>query len=137
MPINFEQPMTTYELIAIILSILALVIPALKWLYDKFLKRLEIDFLPSGMITLLHNRSGSYITLGGVYEAKNKSTTVKEISAKVIRKSDNATLSLLWSVFPSPVFRSVAGNYETTFETAHPFKVEAGTCICGVFEYRI
>lgn len=70
MPINFEQPMTTYELIAIILSILALVIPALKWLYDKFLKRLEIDFLPSGMITLLHNRSGSYITLGGVMRQK-------------------------------------------------------------------
>ena len=81
MPINFEQPMTTYELIAIILSILALVIPALKWLYDKFIKRLKIDFLPSGMITLLHNKSGSYITLGGVYEAKNKSTTIKEISA--------------------------------------------------------
>ena len=130
MPINFEQPMTTYELIAIILSILALVIPALKWLYDKFLKRLEIDFLPSGMITLLHNRSGSYITLGGVYEAKNKSTTVKEISAKV-----NATLSLLWSVFPSPVFRSVAGNYETTFETAHPFKVEADTLAPAFVEF--
>lgn len=135
MPINFEQPMTTYELIAIILSILALVIPALKWLYDKFLKRLEIDFLPSGMITLLHNRSGSYITLGGVYEAKNKSTTVKEISAKVIRKSDNATLSLLWSVFPSLVFRSVAGNYETTFETAHPFKVEADTLAPAFVEF--
>lgn len=135
MPINFEQPMTTYELVAIILSVLALIIPALKWVYDKFIKRLRIDFLPSGMITLLHNRSGSYITLGGVYEAKNKSTTIKEISAKVIRRSDNATLSLLWSVFPSPVFRSVAGNYETTFETAHPFKVEADTLAPAFVEF--
>lgn len=135
MPINFEQPMTTYELIAIILSVLALVIPALKWVYDKFIKRLKIDFLPSGMITLYHNRSGSYISLGGVYEAKNKSTTIKEISARVIRKSDNATLSLMWSVFPSPVFRSVAGNYETTFETAHPFKVEADTLAPAFVEF--
>lgn len=135
MPINFEQPMTTYELIAIILSILALVIPALKWLYDKFIKRLKIDFLPSGMITLLHNKSGSYLTLGGVYEAKNKATTVKKISAKVIRKSDNATLSLMWSTFPSPVFRSVAGNYETTFETAHPFKVDADTLAPAFVEF--
>ena len=135
MPINFEQPMTTYELIAIILSVLALVIPAIKWAYDKFIKRLKLDFLPSGMITLYHNRSGSYISLGGVYEAKNKSTTIREISAKVIRKSDNATLSLLWSTFPSPVFRSVAGNYETTFETAHPFKVEADTLAPAFVEF--
>lgn len=135
MPINFEQPMTTYELIAIILSVLALVFPVLKWVYDKFIKRLKIDFLPSGVITLLHNRSGSYITLGGVYEAKNKSTTIKEISAKVIRKSDNATLSLLWSTFPSPVVRSVAGNYETAFETAHPFKVEADTLAPAFVEF--
>lgn len=135
MPIDFEQPMTTYELIAIILSILALVIPVLKWIYDKLIKRLKIDFLPSGMITLLHNKSGSYLTLGGVYEARNKATTIKKISTKVVRKSDNATLSLIWSTFPSPVFRSVAGNYETTFETAHPFKVGADTLAPAFVEF--
>ncbi len=135
MSINFEQPMTVYELIAIILSVLALIIPAIKWVYDKFIKRLKIDFLPSGMITLFHNKSGSYISLGGVYEAQNKSTTIKEISAKVVRKSDNATLSLMWSTFPSPVFRSVAGNYESSFETAHPFKVEADTLAPAFVEF--
>lgn len=135
MSINFEQPMTVYEFIAIVLSVLALVIPVVKWAYDKFFKRLKIDFLPSGMITLFHNRSGSYISLGGVYEAKNKPTTIKEISAKVIRKVDNATLSLIWSVFPSPVFRNLAGNCETSFETAHPFKVEADTLAPAFVEF--
>ena len=135
MPINFEQPMTTYELIAIILSVFALIIPVFKWAYDKFLKRLKIDFLPSGMITLYHNRSGSYISLGGVYEAKNKSTTIKEISAKVIRKSDNATLPLMWSTFPSPIYRKVASNFETSFETAHPFKVDADTLAPAFVEF--
>ena len=135
MSINFEQPMTVYELIAIILSVFALVIPAIKWVYDKFFRRLKIDFLPSGMITLFYNKSGSYISLGGVYEAQNKSTTIKEISAKVVRKSDNATLSLMWSTFPSPVFRSIAGNYESSFETAHPFKVEADTLVPAFVEF--
>lgn len=135
MNINFEQPMTVYELVAMVLSALALIIPAIKWAYNKFFKRLNIDFLPSGMITLFHNKSGSYISLGGVYEAQNQSTTIKEISAKVVRKSDNATLSLLWSAFPSPVYRGVAGNYESSFETAHPFKVEADTLVPAFVEF--
>ena len=73
--------------------------------------------------------------MGGVYEAQNKSTTIKEISAKVVRKADNATLSLMWSTFPSPVVRSVAGNYESSFETAHPFKVEADTLVPAFVEF--
>lgn len=132
---NFDQPITTYELIAIIISVIALLVPVVKWIYDKLIKNLKFDFLPSGMITLYHNRSGSYISLGGVYEAKNKSTTVKEITATIIRKSDNATLPLVWSTFPSPVYRSIAGNYETSFETAHPFKVEADTLVPVFVEF--
>ena len=93
MNINWTQPITVYELIAIALSTIALIIPLIKYIYNHFIKKLKVDFLPSGMITLFHNRSGSYISLGGVYEVKNKSTTIKEITAKVIRQSDNATLS--------------------------------------------
>ncbi len=132
---NFDQPITTYELIAIIISLIALLVPVVKWIYDKLVKKLKFNFLSSGMITLYHNKSGSYISLGGVYEAKNKSTTVKEITATIIRKSDNATLPLVWSTFPSPVYRSIAGNYETSFETAHPFKVEADTLVPVFIEF--
>lgn len=127
MSFNFEQPITAYELIAIILSVFALIIPSIKFVYNKLIKRLKIDFLPSGMITLYFNKSGAYISLGGVYEAKNKDATVKEISSKITRQSDNSTLSLNWSTFPSPVYREFGGKYETTFETAHPFKVDADT----------
>lgn len=133
---NFEQPITTYEFIAIVLSVVAIVVPILKWVYDKFIKKLKIDFLPSGMISMYYNKSGSYISFGGVYEAKNKSTTIKDISAKIIRKSDNATLSLIWSCFPSPIFRKVAGNFESSFETAHPFKVEADTLAPAFVEFE-
>jgi len=78
MSFNFEQPITAYELIAIILSVFALIIPLIKFVYNKLIKRLKIDFLPSGMITLYFNKSGAYISLGGVYEAKNKDATVKK-----------------------------------------------------------
>lgn len=135
MNINWTQPITVYELIAIALSTIALIIPLIKNIYHHFIKKLKVDFLPSGMITLFHNRSGSYISLGGVYEVKNKSTTIKEITAKVFRQSDNATLSLIWSTFPSPIYRKVAGNFETSFETAHPFKVEADTLAPAFVEF--
>ena len=135
MNINWTQPITVYELIAITLSTIALIIPLIKYIYNHFIKKLKVDFLPSGMITLFHYRSGSYISLGGVYEVKNKSTTIKEITAKVIRQSDNATLSLIWSTFPSPICRRVAGNFETSFETAHPFKVEADTLAPAFVEF--
>ena len=55
---NFDQPITTYEFIAIVLSVIALLIPVGKWIYDKLIKRLRFDFIPSGMITLYHNKSG-------------------------------------------------------------------------------
>lgn len=136
MKFDFSTPMTTYEFIAMVLSILALVMPVIRWVYDTFIKKLKFDFLPSGMITLFHNKSGSYISFGGVYEAINKSTTIEDISAKVVRKSDNSTLSLTWSIFPSPVYRTVGGNYESSFETAHPFKVDADTLAPAFIEFR-
>lgn len=127
MKIDFSQPITAYELLAIILAALAIVIPILKWIYDKWIKKLVLSFLPSGTITVCHNKSGSYVSFGGVYEAKNKPAIIKEISANIIRKNDSATLLLVWSTFSSPVYKKVAGNYESSFETAHPFKVEADT----------
>lgn len=136
MSFNFGQPITAYELIAIILSLLALIIPATKWFYDKYIKKIQFNFLPSGMITLFFNKSGSYISVGGVYEAQNKPAVVKNISAKVIRKADNATLALRWSTFSSPIFRNYAGKLESSFETAHPFKVEADMLTPAFVEFE-
>ena len=135
MKIDFSQPITAYELIAIILAALAIIIPALKWAYDKWIKKLSLTFLPSGTMTLFHNKSGSYLSLGGVYSAKNKSAIIKEINALVIRESDNANLEMTWSTFSSPVFKKVAGNYESSFETAHPFKVDSDSLEPVFVEY--
>lgn len=72
---------------------------------------------------MFFNKSGAYVSLGGVYEAKYKSAVIKKIVATVFRASDNAQLYLEWSTFPSPVCKRVSGGLETSFEAAHPIKV--------------
>ena len=135
MTFDFETPMTFYELIGIVLAALALIIPFIKWLYEKWFKRLKIDFLISDVITIYFNRSGSYINLGGVYKADNKTATIKNISAKVIRKADNAMLNLTWSTFPSPTVKEIGGQYERSFETAHPFSANADSLTPAFIEF--
>lgn len=125
MKFDFSQPMTAYEVLAIVLAALALLIPVGKWIINRFIKKIKVTFIPSEYVTLSFNRSGAYITLGGVYESKNKSAIIKNVCVEVVRAIDNATLYLNWSTFPSPIYRKVAGGYETSFETAHPFKVDA------------
>lgn len=74
---------------------------------------------------LYYNRSGAYIYLGGVIEAKNRPAVIRDISVKVIRQSDKAELAMDWSSFMVPVFQSVAGNSVTTSEIARPFLIYA------------
>ena len=44
MKFDFSVPMTFYELLAIVLAALALIIPLVKWIYDKYIKKLKISF---------------------------------------------------------------------------------------------
>ena len=71
MSFDFSTPISAYEFLAIVLAALALIIPIIKWLYNEKIRKVKVNFLPSGMITLYYNRSGSYISIGGVFEAKN------------------------------------------------------------------
>lgn len=120
-----QTVMTTYEVIAAILAIIALIQPWVIAAWKKFFRPLNVTFIPSAMIKLYYNRSGAYIYLGGVIEAKNRSAVIKDISVKVIRQCDNAELKMDWSSFMVPVFQSVGGNSISTSEIARPFKVGA------------
>lgn len=124
--------MTVYEIVATIIAGLALIQPWIIFLYKKFFKKIHVLFLPSSTIKLFYNKSGSYISLGGVIESKNKSCIVNKISAKVVRMSDKAELNTNWSTFSSPIFQIVAGSPVTSSETARPFKIEANG-LCPVF----
>lgn len=118
-----QASMTTYEIIATILAVIALFQPWIITIWKKFFKPLKVTFIPSAKIKLYYNRSGAYIYLGGVIEAKYRPAVIKDISVKVIRQSDKAELAMDWSSFMAPVFQSVGGNSVTTSEIARPFMI--------------
>ena len=102
--------MSTYELVATIIALIALIQPWVIKLWKTLFKRVKIAFIPSGKIKLFYNRSGAYVRVDGVIEAKNQSTIIRDISAKVIRLSDKAELKMDWSSFNTPVYQNIAGN---------------------------
>lgn len=127
MPQETTNGMTTYEIVATVIAILALLQPWIIKLWDRFLRKIRVKFIPTAKIKLYYNRSGAYVYLGGVIESQNKAAVVRDMAVKVIRKQDKAELLLDWSSFVVPVFQSVGGNSVTTSEIARPFKVESGS----------
>lgn len=117
--------MSFYEIITVIIAVIALIQPWVIKFWNMIFKKIRITFIPSGKMKLFYNRSGAYVQIGGVIEAKNQDTVIKDISAKVIRLCDNAELKMDWSSFNVPVYQSIAGNIVTTTETARPFKVKS------------
>lgn len=117
--------MTPTEIITAVVAVIALVQPWGIKLFHVLFKKLVITFIPSGKIKLFYNRSGAYVQIGGVIEVKNQDIVIEDISAKVVRRCDNAELKMDWSSFDVPVYQQIAGNLLTTTETARPFKVRA------------
>lgn len=127
MPQDTTNLMTTYEIIATVIAVIALLQPWIIKFCNHFLRKICVSFIPSAQIKLYYNRSGAYVYLGGVIESKNQVAVVKDISVKVIRQNDKAELELDWSSFVAPIFQSVGGNAVSTSEIARPFMVEAGS----------
>lgn len=127
MPQDTTNIMSPYEIIATIIAVIALFQPWIIKLYNHFLRKIRVSFIPSAQIMLYYNKSGAYVYLGGVIESKNQAAVVKDISVKVIRQNDKAELNLDWSSFRVPVFQTIGGNPVTTSEIARPFKVESGS----------
>lgn len=136
MKLDFSVAITAYELLAIVLSMLAIAIPFLKWLYKRIFLRLELKYLPNDYtITIYFNESGAYAELGFVLQCKNASIIVNNIKLCITRISDNATLLLDWSVFLSPYSQRVGGNSVYTHETTHPLKIESNGLQLFIIQY--
>lgn len=135
MKFDFAVPMTFYELLAIVLAAVAIIIPIVQAIWKRWIVAPKLNFLPTGRVTLFFNQSGSYLRVDGVYEAQNKPIAVKNISVKVTRKKDDQKLNLSWSSFISPVNQSVVGNYLQTTESAHPFRIEADSIMSAFTEF--
>ena len=124
--------MSTYEIVATIIALIALIQPWIIKLWSVLIKKAKIMLIPSGKIKLFYNRSGAYVQIGGVIEAKNQSVVIRNISGKITRLSDNAELKMDWSSFNTPVFQNIGGNIVTTTEIARPFKVK-GNDLAPIF----
>ena len=133
--IDFTEKMSIYELLALIISVVALVSPIIKWAWKKWIKKAKINYMSNGTANLFFNQSGSYLRIDGVYEALSKAVSIKNITISVKRKRDDAKLNLSWSYFISPVNQNLDGNYVQITEKAHPFRIDVDSITCAFIEF--
>lgn len=127
--------MTPYEIVAICLSSIAILIPIVQLVWKKWITKPKLNYYPNGKITLFFNQSGSYVRLDGAVEAINKSISIKKINVQVIRCSDDKHLNLTWSCFISPISQKFAGVFSNSTETAHPFRIPENEVSCIFTEF--
>lgn len=125
--------MTFYELLAIILGIIGILIPIIQIVWKKWIVKTKLNFLPTGRVYLF-NQSGPYLRIDGVYEAENKSTSIKDISLKITWCRDEKVLNLSWSCFVSPINQMMVNSIVQTTEVVHPFKIESNNHVCAFIE---
>ncbi len=136
MEFNFSQPMTSYEFIAIIISIVALLLPFVTKIYYYFFKNIKLKFIPNGQIKLFFNQSGGYIRLYGVYESENRQAIIKNITVKINRINDNSIFTFTWSSFISPVTQNFSNNnFMEAIEIAHPVLIAKDSLFPAFIEF--
>lgn len=135
MVIDFSK-ITVYEVIALILSFIAIMIPIVQWAWNKWFVQPVLVHLPTGKINPCFNRSGSYLRIESVYEALNKPVTVKHIAIKLVRAKDEKKLNQVWSSFWSPITQNFSGKYASTIEGAHPFRIEKNSITTAFTEFE-
>ena len=127
--------MTTYEKIAIILSIIAILVPIVQWAWKKWIIKERVTFIPTGQAVLFFNQSGSYMRINGVIESNKKAITIRKVGIQIKRQKDHRMLNLSWSLLFSPMNQSFVGTNLQTTEAAHPFRVDADSIKCVFAEY--
>ena len=130
-----EVIMTVYEKWALVLSVVALLVPLIQWTWKKWIMTAKVKYYPTGQATLFFNQSGSYIRINGVLEAERSAATIKKMSVVLTHERNDRKLKLVWSYLISPVNQNMLGNYLRTTEAAHPFRVEADSVACAFIEY--
>ncbi len=131
-----NDSMSKYELLSIILSVIAILIPFFQWLYKRFIQKVKFNYYPNKKASLFFNRSGSYVRIDGSFEALVKPVVIQDIKLTVVRRNDNQELNLVWSSFISPMTQSIPGLATAQInETAHPVRITENTIICLFTEF--
>ena len=133
--VNTTSTMTTYEKWAIALSIIAILIPVVQFIWKTFIQQPKLNYYTTGSAHLFCNKSGSYIQVEGVFESLKQAVSVKNVSIEIVRDSDNKSMCLSWSVFVSPINQRFMGVFASANESAHPFRIEANQISCAFIEF--
>ncbi len=128
--------MTKYELLSLIISIIALVAPAARWIYKNWIKKEKLQYHPNGKITLYFNSRSSYLRLDGVLEALNHPIYVNKMEV-IVKKNQNTSLTLPWYSLQSPFTQYLSGTpfCSNVTEVAHPFKIQEDSFYCVFAEF--
>jgi len=133
---NFLYSMTSYEFIAIIVSLVALFMPLIKKICVYIFYKRKIKFYPNGQIILFFNQSGAYFRIYGTYESINDQSLIRSINVKIVRRNDNFTLNYQWSSFISPVIQNISNNsFVDTRAIAHPFIIMKNSIYPAFIEF--
>lgn len=127
--------MTKYEIISLVMSAAALLVPIVQLLYKKLFRKPKLRYYPNGKAIVFFNQSGSYVRIDGAFEAINESISIKRINLKVIRKSNNEQLNLTWSAFISPFTQRIMNASTHATELPHAFKIEKNNVAAIFIEF--
>lgn len=128
------------SLIAIIVSVLALLMPLWQFLYIRVFKPLSLRIIPFGRTNFIFNESGSYAVVKFSIECKNRNIVINNVRVDIStrRTTKEETLYLDWN-FIDPVSLSWIGsnmaNSINTTSYAHPIKVGKDTIEPCIVEF--
>ncbi len=127
--------MTVYEIISVVLSTIAILIPIVQWLWKTWVRKPQLKYYQNHSAILYFDSNGSRIRIDGVYEALHQPITVQNIGLKITRHKDDAKINLTWAQFISPVHQISFGNYSQITEKSHPIRIEQNSIICLFTEF--
>lgn len=127
--------MSKYELLAISIAGISLLIQIVEKIYKKYIVKPKIEFYDNGKISLYSNFSGSYIRFDGVINVLHSCVFIKGMHVKIRRLKDDNVLKLNWSTINSPFSQKYAGNYMYSQEQTHPLKIDPNKEATMFLEY--
>lgn len=128
--------MTKYEIISLIISGIAILIPIFQWIFRKFIQKPKLNYYPNGKASVFFNIYGPYIRIDGTYEAINKPISIKKIKLSIVREKDGGKLNLFWACFISPFTQNIMNAVSSNVvERAHPFRIEENSVVCSFTEF--
>lgn len=123
MMLDTTKAMTVYEFAALVLSIIAILVQVIQWVYNKWFLKGRLKVFSFGPLHVFNNLSGSYVQMGMSFEAVAMPIVIREIKISITRLSDNKELEETWSSFISPVVQRAQNSIVQANETAHPIMI--------------